>query len=105
MDRLVVTARLIPGSRGRAAELIAEGPPFDPKGSGFVSHGVYLSEEEVVFVFEGPSAEYLVRDIINDPVRAARFSAWAPLLDGFPHMARESWYWSRAAEEAPALAR
>ena len=102
MDRLVVAARLKPGMRARAAELVAEGPPFDPRGSGLTSHGVYMSEHEVVFAFEGPGAEYLVRAIINDPVRAARFTAWAPLIDGFPRLVRESWYWSRAADEAAA---
>ena len=59
--RLVVAARLKPGTRARAAELVAEGPPFDPRGSGLISHGVYLSEHEVVFAFEGPGAEYLVQ--------------------------------------------
>jgi hypothetical protein len=102
MERLVVAARLRPGMRARAAQLVAEGPPFDPRGSGLISHGVYLSEHEVVFAFEGPGAEYLVRAIINDPVRAARFGAWAPLIDGFPRLVRETWHWSRATDEAAA---
>jgi hypothetical protein len=95
MDRLVLSARLKPGARIRAAALVAEGPPFDPEGSGFERHGVYLSEDSVVFVFEGTDAEYLVQHIVNDPVRSARFSAWGPLLDGRPTIARESWFWSR----------
>ena len=95
MDRLVLSARLKPGARVRAAELVAAGPPFDPQGSGFERHGVYLSEESVVFVFEGAGAEYLVQNIVNDPVRSAGFSAWGPLLDGRPTIARESWFWSR----------
>jgi hypothetical protein len=102
MERLVVSVMLKPGARARAAELVAQGPPFDPRGSGLISHGVYLSEREVIFAFEGPGAEYLVRAIINDPVRAARFSAWAPLIDGYPRLVHESWYWSRAADEAGA---
>jgi hypothetical protein len=100
MDRLVLSARLKPGARARAAELVAAGPPFDPRGSGFERHGVYLSEESVVFIFEGTDAEYLVQNIVNDPVRSAGFSAWAPLLDGRPTIARESWFWNRETEEA-----
>jgi hypothetical protein len=100
MDRLVVAATLKPGTRARAAELVAEGSPFDPSGSGLTSHGVYLSEREIVFAFEGPQAEFLVRAMINDPVRAAGFDAWAPLIEGFPRLVRESWHWSRAADEA-----
>jgi len=100
MDRLVVAATLKSGTRGRAAALVAEGSPFDPRGSGLTSHGVYLSEHEVVFAFEGPRAEFLVRAMINDPVRAVGFGAWAPLIEGFPRLVRESWHWSRAADEA-----
>jgi hypothetical protein len=103
MDRLVVAATLKPGTRARAAELVAEGSPFDPNGSGLTSHGVYLSDREVVFAFEGPRAEFLVRAMINDPVRAAGFGAWAPLIDGFPRLVRENWHWSRAADGAAAL--
>ena len=103
MDRLVVAATLKPGTRARAAELVAAGSPFDPSGTGLTSHGVYLSEHEIVFAFEGPRAEYLVRAMINDPVRAAGFGAWAPLIEGFPRLVRESWHWSRAAEDGLAL--
>jgi hypothetical protein len=98
VDRLAVAAHLKPGSRRKAEALIAEGPPFELNGSGFRSHGVYLSDEEVVFVFEGPGAEYLVLNILNDPVRAARFDAWAPLLEGSPRLVRETWHWSRSAD-------
>jgi hypothetical protein len=103
MDRLVVAARLKPGTRTRASELIAEGSPFDPRDSGLTSHGVFLSEHEVVFAFEGPRAEFLVRAMINDPVRAVGFGAWAPLIEGFPRLLPESWHWSRAADEAAAI--
>ncbi len=98
MNRLAIVARLKPGTRRRAAELVAEGPPFQLRDSGFERHAVYLSGDEVVFVFEGPGAEYLVQDIVNDPVRSARFSAWAPLLDGRPELAREVFNWSRDGE-------
>jgi hypothetical protein len=41
-------------------------------------------EESVVFVFQGPGIEGLVRDLVNDPARSAAFSVWAPLLEGLP---------------------
>jgi hypothetical protein len=47
----------------------------------------------VVFVFEGPGIEGLVRDLVNDPTRSAAFSVWAPLLEGTPELAREEFYW------------
>jgi hypothetical protein len=41
-------------------------------------------EESVVFVFQGPGIEGLVRDLVNGPARSAAFSVWAPLLEGLP---------------------
>ena len=61
--------------------------------AGFRRHSVFLAEETVVFVFEGPGIEGLVRDLINDPVHSAAFSIWAPLLEGTPMLAREEFYW------------
>jgi hypothetical protein len=47
----------------------------------------------VVFVFEGPASKGLVRDLVNDPIRSAAFSVWAPLLEGTPELAREEFHW------------
>ena len=101
MERLVVTARLRRGAAERARELVAAGPPFDPDEIGFSRHGVYLSGGEVVFVFEGGGVEWLVEGILNDPVRSASLSAWAPLLEGRPRLAREAWYWERQSSRSP----
>jgi hypothetical protein len=40
----------------------------------FRRHGVFLAEETVVFVFEGPGIERLVSDLVDDPVRSAALS-------------------------------
>jgi hypothetical protein len=58
MQRLAIIARLQEGAGRQAAELIANGPPFDAAAVGFVRHDVYLSSEEVAFVFEGPEVEW-----------------------------------------------
>ncbi len=95
MSRLVIVARLAPGTADQAARLIAGGPPFDPRDLGFERHTVYLTAGEVVFVFEAPEVEWIVDDLINDPVIGAAFSAWQPLLDGPPRLAREHYTWDR----------
>jgi hypothetical protein len=82
-----------PGAAPEAAELIAAGPPFDPDEAGFDRHTVYLSERDVVFVFEGPGAEYGVQDLLDDPVRSAALSFWAPLLEGTPKLGHEVYHW------------
>lgn len=95
MERLCVTARLKPGAAERAAELVASGPPFDPGELGLSRHAVYLSDREVAFVFEAPEVEWLVEELVNDPVRSAAFGAWTPLLEGAPRLAREAYFWRR----------
>jgi hypothetical protein len=92
-NRVVVIAELRHGAQDQAAELIAVGPPFEPGGLGFERHGVYLSSEEVVFVFEGPSAARHLADMINEMVTSASFSAWAPLIKGTPRIAHEHYFW------------
>ncbi len=92
-ERVAIVARLRPGSRERAAEILAKGPPYDLGEVGFRQHSVFLAEETAVFVFEGSDIEGLVRGLVDDPARAAVFSAWGPLLEGTPRLAREEFYW------------
>ena len=92
-ERVAVVATLLPGSRERAAEILAKGAPYGLALAGFRRHSVYLAEETVVFVFEGRGIEGLVRDLVNDPASSAAFSIWAPLLRGTPVLAREEFYW------------
>ena len=92
-NRVVVVARLRRGVRDQAMKLIADGPPFEPGTLGFERHAVYLSSEEVVFLFEGPSAARRLAATIDDMVSSASFSAWAGLLKGTPRIAHEQYFW------------
>jgi hypothetical protein len=98
MDRLVVTLKIRKGTEERAAELIAEGPPFDPADIGLARHAVYLGGDLVIFTFEGEDVEQRVRSLINDPVRSTAFTHWAPLLAGRPALAHEVFHWEEAAD-------
>ena len=93
IERVAVVARLRPGSRERASQILAEGAPYELDAAGFRRHSVFLAELAVVFVFEGSGVEGLVRDLVDDPTRSAAFSAWGPLLEGTPMLAREEFYW------------
>ena len=95
MNRLLIIARLQEGAHKAAEALIAAGPPFDPEELGLHSHGTYLTAGEVVFVFEGPEVEWVVNDIVDDPVISAAFGPWRGLVDGVPRLAHERFYWSR----------
>jgi hypothetical protein len=92
-DRVVVVAQLKSDAHDQAKELIANGPPFEPGELGFERHGVYLSSEEIVFLFEGPSAARRLADLIDGMVSSTSFSAWPPLLKGTPRIAYEHFFW------------
>ena len=94
MERIVVTARLRPGSEQKAKRLLAAGPPFDPGRIGLDRHDVYTAGELVVFVFEGQAVERRVAAVLNNPVRSASVAAWAPLLAEPPRLAREAYHWN-----------
>jgi hypothetical protein len=100
LERLALIARLQSGSEGRAEELIAAGPPFDPRGSGFTRHSVFLSATEVVFVFEAHEVEWMVDDLVEGqflhPSLADALEEWRPLVEGRPRIAREKFFWERA---------
>jgi len=96
--RLVIVAPLAKGAEERAADLVAGGPPFDPADTKLDRHGVYLSGNEVVFVFEGVDVEAQVDDLMGDFLRpgvGAAIRAWKPLLAGTPRVAPETYFWER----------
>jgi hypothetical protein len=70
MKRMMIVARLRDGTTEEAEALLEKGPPFDPEELGLTSHSAYLTSGEVVFVFEASGVEWIVNDIIDDPVVA-----------------------------------
>jgi hypothetical protein len=98
MEQLAIVARLKSGAEPRARELIASGPPFDPAESGFERHAVYLSVDEVVFVFEGHQVEWDVDRLVDEPfpwLLTDAIEDWRPLLEGQPRIARPAYSWVR----------
>ncbi len=97
VQRIGVVADLVPGSRERAEELVAKGPPFELSDAGFTRHSIYIATDRVVFIFEGDDVEQHVSAIADDPAGAAALSHWAPILDGTPQIAREAFGWEKPA--------
>jgi hypothetical protein len=95
MDRLVIVARLQEGKHAEAEKLLREGPPFEPEELGLHRHGAYLTATEVAFVFEAPQVEWIVNDLIDDPMASSAFGPWRALIEGTPRLAHERFYWSR----------
>lgn len=98
MQRVAVIANLKPDMADRARELVSSGPPFDPDELGFERHHVYVSEAQVVFVFEGARVDALVRRLAEAGGGAHdAFAAWEPLIKGLPELAEQAYYWARPA--------
>jgi hypothetical protein len=95
MDRLAIVARLKEGKNAEAEALLQAGPPFDPEELGFHRHGVYLTASEIVFFFEAPEVEWIVNDVVDDPILSTAFAPWRELVDGPPRLAHERYFWSR----------
>jgi hypothetical protein len=93
MDRLMIVARLQPGKHEQAEALLRQGPPFDPEELGLHRHGVYLSASEVVFVFEAPEVEWIVNDLVDDPVLSSAFGRWRAIIEEPPRLAHERYHW------------
>ncbi len=95
MSRIVVVAALREGTRDTARLLIESGPPFDPETTPLLRHDVYLTDHEVVFVFEGPEAKRAVERLVGDPGVLRAAAAWRECLDGRPRIAEPAFAWAR----------
>lgn len=93
--RAVVVLPLVEGAAERAAELLRGGPPFDPDEVGLGRHQVFVTESEVIFLFEAESSMAADRLLSEDRLWAAA-SAWKELVAGPPRLAEDVYSWSRA---------
>ena len=100
MERFVLAARLRPDGRERAETLLAEHSAFGAQEleSAFDRHAIFLSETEVIFLFEGEGAHEAVRMLFNDPARSTLISHWLPLFDGPLYRVPEAYFWERRAD-------
>jgi hypothetical protein len=95
MSALVVVAPIKPGSMDRARELLDEGPPFALEDTPFDAHEVFLTVNEVVFVFEGRDDGVAMAFDVGDPLIARVAQAWADCLLERPRVARSALSWKR----------
>jgi hypothetical protein len=105
MQQLAIIVPLKEGAGERAAGLLTDGPPFDLEEAGFERHAVYLTDREVVFVFEGRGVEWSLDDLIDDPFHPLlqeAFDRWSALADGRPRVARTAYVWTSPNAEAGA---
>lgn len=96
MEQLAIVATLRSGTEDEAKRLINLGPPYDPAEHGFTRHSVFLSPNEVIFVFDAPEVEEHLDALVADQsswVVQSTFEAWRPVLDGEPRIAPLAFSW------------
>jgi hypothetical protein len=91
---LVVVLPLRPGARDRARELLRHGPPFDPEEAGLERHQAFVTDDEVVFLFEGDAREAVER-LADDASLWAAAEGWTELVAGPPRLAEAGYSWAR----------
>jgi hypothetical protein len=93
----VVVVPIRPGTRDKARALLEDGPPFDPGSTDLASHAVFLTDREVVFLFEGGDPRSAVQALASDPALWRAAAGWHDVLAGRPRLASGLYAWSRDA--------
>lgn len=93
--QVVVVLPLRSGTAARARDLVASGPPFDIDHAELDGHHVFVSEREVVFIFEGKRAREVVERLVRDPHVLREAVRWRECLAGRPRLADGIYAWRR----------
>jgi hypothetical protein len=92
-DLVVVVVPLRKGTRARAEELAADGPPFDLGAADLERHHMFVTDAEAIFIFEGHGARDSVRKLLRNPRVVAAATRWRDCVAGPPRMADETFAW------------
>ena len=95
MSRLVFVVPLKEGTFEQAKSLLAQGPPFDLVATEFDRHEVYLTDREVVFVFESPGPSGTLRLAGEDSSLWQVAAAWTEIMAAKPRKAGVAYVWAR----------
>lgn len=93
VETAAIVVPLRPGSRTEVEALLRSGPPFDPSRLGLVRHEVFVSDDEVVFVFQGLPSVFAERLAEDDSFWNAA-AMWRPLVRGRARFAETAYTWS-----------
>jgi hypothetical protein len=99
VERVVLIAALKPGVREQALGLLQASAEASEQEPVTQRQGIFLSDQDAVFFFEGRDAVASVHELVNDPVRSTMLSAWLPLFEGPLHLAREAYFLDHGGDE------
>jgi hypothetical protein len=92
------TAFVVPlkdGSHDAARALLDGGPPFDPEETALDRHEVFLTPDEVVFIFDSRIGADALEPLLSNPELWQSASAWREHLAGPPRIAEDIYSWTR----------
>lgn len=94
--RLAVVLPVKPDSRAAVRSLLEGGPPFDPSQVAALDrHEVFLTSNEVVFVFESNLGTDALMEVLAGPDVWQAATAWREHLAGPPRIAEDAFSWER----------
>jgi hypothetical protein len=93
-SKVVVVLPIKAAAQKQVRELLANGPPFDPEASGLDGHHVFVTKNEVIFIFEASDPSVLRRLAANLQLLAAA-EAWQKHAAGPARIADEVFSWTR----------
>jgi hypothetical protein len=97
--RAAIVLPIRPGSHDAVRELLAAGPPFDPRDiPGLERHEVFLTTDEVVFTFDAQPGDQALDTLVADPDLWSAAAAWREHLAGLPRLAESAYSWLRVEE-------
>lgn len=95
LHKLAIVLPLGLGKRDVARDYLDEGPPFDLRAAGVDAHEVFLTEEEVIFVFGVPEGPQTLERILADEDFWSVVSSWEHIAGGPPRPASVAYDWHR----------
>jgi hypothetical protein len=99
VERVVLIAALKPGAREQALDLLQKSADASEQERVAQRQGIFLSDRDAVFFFEGRDAGASIHELVNDPVRSTMLSPWLPLFEGPLHLAREAYFLDHGGDE------
>jgi hypothetical protein len=97
--RLAVILPIKLAAHDAVRTLLVDGPPFDPEQvAGLDRHQVFLTTQEVIFLFDSDVGAGALASLIAEPDLWQAAAAWRQHIAGPPRIADEVYSWARRNE-------
>ena len=91
----MISVTLKRGSAAAVRQILREGPPFDLEQTPLERHLVFLTRDELVFLFEGEHAEEVAKRLLKSPRVLGQASRIGAHIRGKPRVPEEVYAWER----------